>query len=102
MAHIHKGAQGTNGPIAVWLFPGTAPVPGLQGQGRVDGILVEGAFTAADLVNQATTGITTLEELMAAIDSGNAYVNVHTNDGVAPANTGPGDYPGGEIRGHIH
>ena len=29
---------------------------------------------------------------------GNAYVNVHTNDGVAPANTGPGDFPGGEIR----
>jgi hypothetical protein len=26
---------------------------------------------------------------------------VHTNDGVAPANTGPGDFPGGEIRGQI-
>jgi hypothetical protein len=102
MAHIHKGAPGTNGPIVVWLYPGTAPVPGPQGQGRVDGVLVQGVFTAADLVNQGTTGITSLEELMAAIEAGNAYVNVHTNDGIAPPNTGPGDYPGGEIRGHIH
>jgi len=53
-------------------------------------------------VNQAATGITTIAELMNAIESGNAYVNVHTNDGIAPTNTGPGDYPGGEIRGHFH
>jgi hypothetical protein len=26
---------------------------------------------------------------------------VHTNDGVPPPNTGPGDFPGGEIRGQI-
>ena len=32
---------------------------------------------------------------------GGAYTNVHTNDGVDPANTGPGDFPGGEIRGQI-
>jgi hypothetical protein len=28
-------------------------------------------------------------------------VNVHTNDGVDPINTGAGDFPGGEIRGQI-
>jgi hypothetical protein len=28
-------------------------------------------------------------------------VNVHTNDGVDPADSGPGDFPGGEIRGQI-
>jgi hypothetical protein len=33
--------------------------------------------------------------------SGNAYVNVHTNDGVAPTNSGPGDFPGGEVRGQF-
>src|SRR5207249_402096 len=33
--------------------------------------------------------------------SGNAYVNVHTNDGMAPPNSGPGDFPGGEIRGQL-
>jgi hypothetical protein len=26
---------------------------------------------------------------------------VHTNDGVAPPNTGPGNFPGGEIRGQV-
>jgi hypothetical protein len=30
-----------------------------------------------------------------------AYVNVHTNDGVPPAGTGPGDLTGGEIRGNF-
>jgi hypothetical protein len=33
--------------------------------------------------------------------TGNTYVNVHTNDGVAPANTGPGDFQSGEIRGQV-
>ena len=42
-----------------------------------------------------------LASVLAAIESGNTYVNVHTNDGVAPPNTGPGDFPGGEIRGQI-
>ena len=101
-AHIHKGEAGVNGPVAVWLYPSTTPGPGPTGQGRVDGVLVEGTITAANLVNQGATGITTLQELMDAIEDGTAYVNVHTNDGIAPTNTGPGDYPGGEVRGHIH
>jgi hypothetical protein len=33
--------------------------------------------------------------------AGNTYVNVHTNDGMGATNTGPGDFPGGEIRGQI-
>ena len=36
-----------------------------------------------------------------AIDAGSVYVNVHTNDFVDPPNTGPGDFPGGEIRGQL-
>jgi hypothetical protein len=40
-----------------------------------------------------------LAAVLAALGSGATYVNVHTNDGVAPPNTGPGDFPGGEIRG---
>jgi hypothetical protein len=35
------------------------------------------------------------------IGSGATYVNVHTNDGVPPPDTGPEDFPGGEIRGQI-
>ena len=43
----------------------------------------------------------TFADVVAKMRSGGAYVNVHTNDGVAPTNTGPGDFPGGEIRGQI-
>ena len=45
--------------------------------------------------------LTDLAAVLAAMGSGATYVNVHTNDGVAPPNTGPGDFPGGEIRGQI-
>jgi len=40
-------------------------------------------------------------DLVRLMDSGGAYVNVHTNDGVGATNTGPGDFPGGEVRGEI-
>lgn len=40
-----------------------------------------------------------LDDVVAARVGGDTYVNVHTNDGVAPPDTGPGDFPGGEIRG---
>jgi hypothetical protein len=92
-AHIHCGAVGVNGPIGVTLFGG-APAGG-----RVNGTLAEGAITAPDPGNAC--GWADLAAVLAAIESGNTYVNVHTNDGVAPPNTGPGDFPGGEIRGQI-
>ena len=100
MAHIHLAAAGVNGPIVVWLFPSTAPVPGPAGAGRFDGVLAQGTFTAANLVGPLLGH--PLSEVLAAMRSGGAYVNVHTNDGIPPANTGPGDLPGGEIRGQLH
>jgi hypothetical protein len=92
-AHIHCGAAGVNGPVGVTLFSG--PAAG----GVVNGTLAEGTITAADTGNGC--GWTDLASVLAAIHSGDTYVNVHTNDGVAPPNTGPGDFPGGEIRGQI-
>jgi hypothetical protein len=99
MAHIHMAPSGVNGPIVVWLYPSTAPVPGPAGTGRHDGVLAEGTFTAANLVGPLAGH--PLSDLLAAIQAGNAYVNVHTNDGVDGTNTGPGDFPGGEIRGQL-
>ena len=99
MAHIHMAPSGVNGSIVVWLYPSTAPVPGPLGSGRHDGVLAEGTITAADLVGPLAGH--PLSDLLAAIADGNAYVNVHTNDGVDGVNTGPGDFPGGEVRGQL-
>ena len=99
MAHIHLAPVGVNGPIVEWLFPSTAPVPGPVGTGRFDGVLATGTFTAANLVGPLAGH--PLSELISAMRDGGAYVNVHTNDGIAPTNTGPGDFPGGEIRGQL-
>jgi hypothetical protein len=98
-AHIHRGPVGVNGPIVAWLYPSTAPVAGAPGGGRIQGVIARGTITAANLVNQLAGQ--PLSALVAELSNGNAYVNVHTNDGVAPTNTGPGDFPGGEIRGQI-
>ena len=92
-AHIHCGVAGMSGPIGVTLFMG-AP-----GGGRTDGVLAAGSVTAPDPGNLC--GWVDLDDVVAALESGNAYVNVHTDDGIDPANTGPGDFPGGEIRGQV-
>lgn len=96
MSHIHLGVVGMNGPIVVWLFPSTAPVQGPLGAGRFDGVLAQGTFTAANFVGPLKGH--PMSELLAAMRTGGAYVNVHTNDGVAPVTNMPGDLPGGEIR----
>jgi hypothetical protein len=93
-AHIHIGPPGVNGPVVLFLY-GNAP----PGGGRLDGVIAQGTATAANLVGPLAGH--PLSDLIAAMSSGGAYVNVHTNDGVAPINTGPGDFPGGEIRAQI-
>jgi hypothetical protein len=98
-AHIHMGPRGSNGPIVAWLYPSTAPVPGPLGGGRIQGRIADGTITAANLVGPLAGQ--PLSALIDAIEAGNTYVNVHTNDGVDPTNTGPGDFPGGEIRGQL-
>ena len=92
-AHIHCGAPGVNGPVGVTLFMGT------PASGPVNGELESGTITAPDPGNGC--GWTDLAAVVAAIESGNTYVNVHTNDGDATPNEGPGDFPGGEIRGQV-
>lgn len=99
MSHIHMAPAGSNGSIVVWLYPSTTPTPGPLGAGRLDGVIARGTITAANLVGPLAGQ--PLSALVEAIQSGNAYVNVHTNDGVSPTNTGPGDFPGGEIRGQV-
>jgi hypothetical protein len=91
---IHLGPAGTNGPLVVKLFHSNAPK-----KGPVNGVLAEGKFTAADLLGSMKGA--PLGELLEMFADGNAYVNVHTSDGLDPPNSGPGDYRLGEIRGQI-
>jgi hypothetical protein len=98
-AHIHLGGVGVNGGVGVWLFPSTTPGNGPAGLGPFNGRIAEGTFTAANFIGPfAGMSVAQVWEL---IENGGAYVNVHTNDNVAPAGTGPGDLPAGEIRGDL-
>ena len=83
-AHIHSGATTVAGPIVVELFD----AGGSPDSFTTRAVLAEGTFTQADI--DVTSGITTLDALVAAMAAGTAYVNVHTT-----AN------PLGEIRGQI-
>ncbi len=82
-AHIHLAPSGVNGQIVVFLF-GLIPDPGVDANGR----LASGSIDAGDLIGPLVGQ--PLERLITAIESGGAYVNVHT-----VANRG------GEIRGQL-
>ncbi len=87
MAHIHIGAAGQNGPVAVWLYPAAPPPVVIQG--TVSGMIGSGTITPANFAGGPLAG-QPLSALINALNSGGAYVNAHT-----PA------FPGGEIRGQI-
>ncbi len=77
-AHIHCAAKGVNGPIGVTL---------IHEQMDPDG-RARGSFTAPDPGNGC--GWATLADVVGALASGEAYVNVHTVN-----------FQSGEIRGQI-
>lgn len=83
-AHIHLGAPGENGPVVAFLFEQATP-------GAVSAVALQadGAITSDNLTGPLAGG--ELADLIAEIESGNAYVNVHTTQN-----------PAGEIRGQIN
>lgn len=93
-AHIHFGASRTNGGVMVFLCGGAKPACPASGT-------VTGTLTAADVSVLPSTNTDSvipqgiqpgdLAGLLAAIRSGNSYVNVHTTN-----------FPSGEIRGQVH
>jgi hypothetical protein len=101
-AHIHVAPKGSNGGIAIWLYPSVKSRTALPGGGGpVSRLLIEGTFTAADFVANSALAGKTMADFVALVNAAGAYGNVHTNDGVGDTNTGPGDFPGGEIRGQL-
>lgn len=93
-SHIHRGNAFVNGGVGQFLFGDAPPAGGAQ-----NGVLAQGSFTNASFIGPFA-GIS-MAVLVALMMTGDVYVNIHTNDGVAPTNTGPGDFPGGEIRGQV-
>jgi len=85
-AHIHMAPVGANGPVVAWLYPAAPPAQLIPG--RSQGTLATGVLTEASLVGPLAGG--TLDDLVEAIQTGNAYVNIHTSQ-----------FPPGEIRGQI-
>lgn len=79
MAHIHLGKAGTNGPVVVTLFHSMTPV-------STTGVLAAGTATASQL--EGPLAGHPLSDLLAAMTTGGAYVNVHTKQ-----------HPDGETRG---
>lgn len=85
-AHIHVGPAGQNGPVVAFLYPDAPPAVLIPG--RFDGVLATGTITAEDL--RGPLAGQPLSALIAEMDAGNTYTNVHTSQ-----------FPGGEIRGQI-
>jgi hypothetical protein len=83
-AHIHCAPPGMNGAIGVTLFMGSFT--------KESGRLARGNITAPDAGNGC--GWTDIDDIVAAMQSGNAYVNVHTT-------AESGGVPSGEIRGNL-
>jgi len=93
VSHIHIAPLGQNGPVRLNLCGTGAPVPPCTSG---TGVLASGT-------NGVTVGDPpiTFDSLVSAMRAGNTYVNVHTDNGVAPPNTGQGDMASGEIRGQV-
>ncbi|MCA1668641.1 MAG: CHRD domain-containing protein [Thermomicrobia bacterium] len=81
-AHIHVGGMGVSGPVVVALYSG-------KNVGPFGGVLSSGTITAQNLDGPLKGK--TMDDLFAAMKSGGAYVNVHTEK-----------HPGGETRGQIY
>lgn len=93
---VHLGQPGSNGPLVVKLFPRGKDRPK---PGPVSGVIAQGKFQHDSLtgpLNQASLG-----DFVQELRDGNVYVNVHTNDGIEPPDSGPGDHRLGEIRGQF-
>jgi hypothetical protein len=89
LGHIHLAATGQNGPVRLNLCGTGAPEPACA----------SGTGVVATGTNGTAIGIT-FDEVLSAMRTGGAYVNVHTFvDGCTPGD--PGCNQGGEIRGQI-
>lgn len=81
--HVHMAAPGVNGPIVIDLGDN-------EESRRVSGKTVRLTFSGEITDKIINSNTVTRTQIVNAIKSGNAYVNVHTTK-----------YPGGEVRGQL-
>lgn len=79
--HIHAGPKGIAGPVVI-DFPAIA--------GRLGDFVTTFRVGEASFRPAAAIGINTIDDVIQAVATGNAYVNIHTTT-----------FPGGEIRGQL-
>jgi hypothetical protein len=91
-AHIHFGQRHTNGGISIFLCTNLGNGPAGTQLCPPGPAKIEGTATAADVIGPAGQLIAAgeIDEIVAAIRSGVAYVNIHTTQ-----------FPGGEVRGQF-
>jgi hypothetical protein len=75
--HIHSSKQGENGPIVVTLFKNDSPTNEVSETGSITADKLEGPMAGKQLT-----------DLVTAMNNGDTYVNIHTEQN-----------PNGEIRG---
>jgi len=79
-AHIHAGLPGVAGPIILPFIPSPTGTSGS----------ISGTLTAANLINQGTSGISTFAQIFTAAQTNDLYSNIHDFN-----------FPAGEIRGQL-
>ena len=91
-AHIHFGQRHTNGGISIFLCTNLANGPVGTQLCPAGPVTISGTATAAEVVgpNAQLIAAGEIEEIIAAIRAGVAYVNIHTVT-----------FGGGEIRGQF-
>jgi CHRD domain len=99
-SHIHIGQEFVAGGISVWLCetaavpapPAVAAITPTCGAPGGEGAEAKGTISAANVIGPTGQAVPAgaFAELIAMIQSGNAYVNVHSTSA-----------PGGEVRGQI-
>src|SRR2546428_7902951 len=99
MAHIHLGDANTAGPVIVWLYPIGGPPPAAPRGGRLKRPPAPRDLDAPKILGPPP-GKTT-SALLENPAPGTPPLNIPTPEGGTPPNTGPGDFPGGEIRGQV-
>jgi hypothetical protein len=97
-AHIHVAQPSVSGAIVLWLC-GSTQNPGPAGtQSCPQTGMVSGTLTNADVQASTTQQVATLANVIDALRSGDAYVNVHTD--LSPAGEIRGQIGGGHSAGH--